>query len=277
MRDCGGSVVTEDAATPSSLPIGRRRRSRRRLHDDQHVLETLLASIDFAILISSAEGRLTRASRRAIELLDAKCLLGAEAEAWIAALRPRTPSGIPVGWWRAGRRRRQGPSATAGRPCGPVLTPAQQSPSPSLSERHGGYAAKSHAGRFATSTRRALRTLPNPRPPIQERWHRHRTPTSLSSHPLASRRTSSPPGASRPGGPAPQRRDVDEHIAGPGDGARVEPPRVPCVEAARAARRSSPRQTPDAGFQKVRSPFVPRGAILTEVATAKSADFPAIS
>jgi hypothetical protein len=37
-----------------------------------------------------------------------------------------------------------------GRPSGPALTPAQQSPSAPLSEHHGGYAAKSPAGRCAT-------------------------------------------------------------------------------------------------------------------------------
>ncbi len=130
---------------------------------------------------------------------------------------------------------------------------------------------------------------------LQEWWHRHRTPAMPRSHQLASHRTCSPLGASRPGGPPPDRRlagDVAERVSGPRRVARVRgksPSSSACPrhEPRRPQHRTTPEPSgsrssscspdrprarpPNAGFEKVCSPFVPRGAISTEVATAKSA------
>jgi len=71
-------------------------RGRRRLRDDVHLLGALLDSVSVAILAWGGDGRLTHASRRASELLGIECPLGVDAEEALRALRPRTPSGIPL-------------------------------------------------------------------------------------------------------------------------------------------------------------------------------------
>jgi len=78
-------------------PPGRgRRRGRRRLRDDEYLLEALLDSVGVAILTWGGDGRLTHASRRASELLGIECPLSVDVEEALQALRPRTPSGIPL-------------------------------------------------------------------------------------------------------------------------------------------------------------------------------------
>jgi PAS domain-containing protein len=74
--------------------VGRRRRARQRLREDGDLLAVLLDSVCVAIVAWGADGRLTHVSRRTEEILGDGCALGSEAEAWVAALRPRTPSGI---------------------------------------------------------------------------------------------------------------------------------------------------------------------------------------
>jgi PAS domain-containing protein len=78
-------------------PPGRgRRRGRRRLRDDEYLLEALLESVGVAVLAWGGDGRLRHASRRASELLGIECPLSVDAEEALQALRPRTPSGIPL-------------------------------------------------------------------------------------------------------------------------------------------------------------------------------------
>jgi PAS domain-containing protein len=79
-----------------ALPRRARRRGRRRLRDDEHLLGALLDSVGVAILAWGGDGRLTHASRRASELLGIECPLSVDAEEALEALRPRTPSGIPL-------------------------------------------------------------------------------------------------------------------------------------------------------------------------------------
>ena len=71
-------------------------RARRRLRDDQCLLGALLEHVSVAIVAWSADGRLIHASRRASELLGSECPLACDTRDLIAALRPRTPSGIPL-------------------------------------------------------------------------------------------------------------------------------------------------------------------------------------
>ena len=78
-----------------ALP-GRGRRGRRRLRDDEYLLQALLDSVGVAILAWGGDGRLAHASRRASELLGIECPLRVDAEEALDALRPRTPSGIPL-------------------------------------------------------------------------------------------------------------------------------------------------------------------------------------
>jgi PAS domain-containing protein len=78
-----------------ALP-GRGRRARRRLCDDRHLLAALLDSVGVAILAWGGDGRLTHASHRARGLLGVECPLAGDAEDALRALRPRTPSGIPL-------------------------------------------------------------------------------------------------------------------------------------------------------------------------------------
>jgi PAS domain-containing protein len=79
-----------------ALPGRARRRARLRLREDQCLLEALLENAGVAILAWGGDGRLTHASRRASELLGAECPLAGDPRERIAALRPRTPSGIPL-------------------------------------------------------------------------------------------------------------------------------------------------------------------------------------
>jgi PAS domain-containing protein len=79
-----------------ALPIRRGRRARRRLRDDQDLLEALLQSASLLVVACAPDGRLTHASRGARELIAGSCPLDTGPEAWIAALRPRTPSGLPL-------------------------------------------------------------------------------------------------------------------------------------------------------------------------------------
>lgn len=79
-----------------ALPGRGRRRGRRRLRDDEYLLEALLDSVGVAVLAWGGDGRLTHASRRASELLGIECPLSVDAEEALQALRPRTPSGIPL-------------------------------------------------------------------------------------------------------------------------------------------------------------------------------------
>jgi PAS domain-containing protein len=76
--------------------VGGRRRARQRLREDRDLLAVLLDSVCVAIVAWGADGRLTHISRRAEEILGDGCALGSEAQAWVAELRPRTPSGIPL-------------------------------------------------------------------------------------------------------------------------------------------------------------------------------------
>jgi PAS domain-containing protein len=79
-----------------ALPRRARRRGRRRLRDDEYLLDALLDSVGVAILAWGGDGRLTHASRRASELLGIECPLSVDVEQALEALRPRTPSGIPL-------------------------------------------------------------------------------------------------------------------------------------------------------------------------------------
>jgi PAS domain-containing protein len=79
-----------------ALPWRGRRRAWQRLHDDRYLLDALLEGVGVAVVAWAGDGRLTHASRRAGELLGAECPLEGDPEAVIRALRPRTPSGIPL-------------------------------------------------------------------------------------------------------------------------------------------------------------------------------------
>jgi PAS domain-containing protein len=79
-----------------TLPGRARRRARQRLRDDQYLLDALLDSVSVAVVAWGGDGRLTHASRRASELLGAECPLAGDPHDVLAALRPRTPSGIPL-------------------------------------------------------------------------------------------------------------------------------------------------------------------------------------
>ncbi len=76
--------------------VGRRRRDRRRLRDEHHLLEALLDSVSVAVVTFTADGELAHSSRRARELFGSTCPMGTPPEAWIGELRPRTPSGLPL-------------------------------------------------------------------------------------------------------------------------------------------------------------------------------------
>jgi PAS domain-containing protein len=80
----------------TTLPGRARRRARRRLRDDRYLLDALLDDVGVAIVAWGSDGRLAHASRRASELLGAECPLVGDPRDAIAALRPRTPSGIPL-------------------------------------------------------------------------------------------------------------------------------------------------------------------------------------
>jgi PAS domain-containing protein len=79
-----------------TLPGRARRRARQRLRDDQYLLDAVLESVGVAIVAWGSDGRLTHASRRASELLGAECPLAGDPREVLAALRPRTPSGIAL-------------------------------------------------------------------------------------------------------------------------------------------------------------------------------------
>jgi PAS domain-containing protein len=79
-----------------ALPRRARRRGRRHLRDDEHLLDALLDSVGVAILAWGGDGSLTHASRRASEMLGIECPLCVDAEEALEGLRPRTPSGIPL-------------------------------------------------------------------------------------------------------------------------------------------------------------------------------------
>jgi len=76
------------------LPAGRCDRRRRR--DERYLLEALLDAVGVAAIAFAADGRLAHANRRARELLGSRCRAGTDPDTWIDALRPRTPSGLPL-------------------------------------------------------------------------------------------------------------------------------------------------------------------------------------
>jgi PAS domain-containing protein len=81
---------------PFAPPLGRLRRARQRLRDDRDLLDALLKIVGVPVLACAANGTLTHANRSACELLRVDCPLGTPPESWITALRPRTPSGLPL-------------------------------------------------------------------------------------------------------------------------------------------------------------------------------------
>ncbi len=80
---------------PFALPGARRRPGLRR-RDAHHLLDALLESIELPVVACAADGRLTHANRRSRELAGEQCSIGMSARAWLGALRPRTPSGLPL-------------------------------------------------------------------------------------------------------------------------------------------------------------------------------------
>jgi PAS domain-containing protein len=81
---------------PIALPLRRRRRARQRQRDDGHLLDALLRVVDVPVVACAADGTLTHASRAIRELIGPDWHPGTQPEAWIGALRPRTPSGLPL-------------------------------------------------------------------------------------------------------------------------------------------------------------------------------------
>jgi PAS domain-containing protein len=79
-----------------TLPGRARRRALQRQRDDRYLLDAVLESVGVAIVAWGSDGRLAHASPRASELLGAECPLADDAREVLAALRPRTPSGIPL-------------------------------------------------------------------------------------------------------------------------------------------------------------------------------------
>jgi PAS domain-containing protein len=74
-----------------------RARPRRRRGNDGHaLLDALLDSVTVPVLAFAADSRLTHANPAARELIGGDCLLGTYPEEWVAALEPRTASGIPM-------------------------------------------------------------------------------------------------------------------------------------------------------------------------------------
>jgi PAS domain-containing protein len=78
------------------LALGRGRRARQRLRDDQDLLGALLRIVGVPIVACAADSRLTHANRAACELLRGDWPMGTPPESWIDELFPRTPSGLPM-------------------------------------------------------------------------------------------------------------------------------------------------------------------------------------
>lgn len=79
-----------------ALALGKGRRARQRLRDDQDLLDALLRVVTLPIVACAADGSLTHANRATCELLRADWPMGTPPQGWIEALRPRTPSGLPM-------------------------------------------------------------------------------------------------------------------------------------------------------------------------------------
>jgi PAS domain-containing protein len=55
-----------------------------------------MESIELPVVACASDGRLTHANRHSRELVGGRCSIGMSAGAWLAALLPRTPSGLPL-------------------------------------------------------------------------------------------------------------------------------------------------------------------------------------
>jgi PAS domain-containing protein len=79
-----------------ALALGRGRRARQRVRDDQDLLDALLRTVGLPIVACAADGTLTHANRATCELLRVEGAMGTPPQSWIEQLRPRTPSGLPM-------------------------------------------------------------------------------------------------------------------------------------------------------------------------------------
>ena len=91
-----GVRAAEHSAVAFALALGRGRRARQRVRDDQDLLDALLGIVGVPIVACAADGALTHANRATCELLRADWPMGALPQSWIEELRPRTPSGLPM-------------------------------------------------------------------------------------------------------------------------------------------------------------------------------------
>src|SRR3954447_26064779 len=76
-------------------PIGPLRRARRAVRDQRNLLDVLLDSLDVAVVACDADGRLTHANRRTLELGQCPYPRGLHADKWVERFRVRTADGHP--------------------------------------------------------------------------------------------------------------------------------------------------------------------------------------
>ncbi len=68
----------------------------RKRRGEHQLLAAVLECVGVAVVAFGPDGRVTHASTATLALVESDCAVGSGPEAWIRALLPRTPSGLPL-------------------------------------------------------------------------------------------------------------------------------------------------------------------------------------